>query len=101
MIEVLLNQMLPIVLPQHLNLAAKLVVRALDELIFTDFLVLLHILPERLLPTVVLTFNDLEKAPLIVRLQILDHNHRATSLVGTSYLPERTVLQVHFKISAQ
>ena len=75
MIEVFLNQVLPVVFSEDFNLAAEVVVGALYQLILAHIPVLLNILSEDFRAALVVALDDLKQTPLIVSLQILEHDH--------------------------
>jgi len=90
-IEVLLDQMLAVVFPQDFNLAPKVVIGTLDELVLTHVSVLLDVLPQDLGATFVVTVNDFEQTSLVVRLKILEHDYRGAFLIRTHDAAEDTV----------
>ena len=90
--------MLAVVFPQDFNLAAKVVVGALDQLVLTRVLVLLNVLTQDSSAALVITLNDFEQTPFIVQLQILVHDHRPTSLIWTHNPSEEAVCLVCLQV---
>ena len=99
MVEISLIQVLHVVFAEYLNLATKVIIRALDELVLTGILVLLVILAQDASPALIVALDDLEQAPLVMRNQIFVHNHRVALLIRTNYLPEWTHLLVLVEVS--
>ena len=99
MVEISLVQVLHVVFAEYLNLATKVIIRALDELVLTGILVLLVILAQDASPALIVALDDLEQAPLVMRNQIFVHNHRVALLIRTNYLPEWTHLLVLVEVS--
>ena len=67
--------MLTVVLPEDLDLAAEVIVWTADELILTYVSMLLYVLPQDLYTTLVITFDYLKEAALVMRLKVLEHDN--------------------------
>ena len=80
---------------QNFNLAAKLIVRTLDQLEFALVFVGLNIGSQSAGSTFILALDYLEQTPLIVSLAILVHQHRHTLLILANYSTVATLLLVH------
>ena len=100
MVEAFLDEVLSVVFPEDLDLAAEIVVRAPDKLVLTLLLVLLNVLPKHPGTALVVALYNLEQAALVMRLQVLEHDHRGALLVWTDYLAEGAVLAVKLHVFA-
>ena len=99
MVEISLVQVLHVVFAEYLNLAPKVIIRALDELVLTGILVLLVILAQDSSPALIVALDDLEQAPLVMRNQVFVHNNRVALLIRANDLPEWTHLLVLVEVS--
>lgn len=91
--EPLLLQVVHILLPQHLDLAAMVKVGALHQLELTLVSVTVNVLSLDSVAAFVFAFDDLKEAALIVRGEVLIHNDRVALLVRTVDL---TVITCYF-----
>jgi hypothetical protein len=87
-IKILLLQVIFVIFPQDLNLAAKVVIGALDQLKLADLSVPFEILSLDFASTFVVTFNDFAKAPVVMRLKVLVNNDGGATHVLTLDAPE-------------
>ena len=81
MVEIFIDQVLSVVLPQNLYLASEIVVRTSNKLVLTNVPVLLHVLAQDLGPAFIIALNDLEQASFVMRLEILEHDHGCALVV--------------------
>jgi hypothetical protein len=82
------------ILSQYFNLAAKLVVRTLDQLKFALVFVGLNIGSQSAGSTFILALDYLKQTALIMSLTIFVHQHRHTLLVLANYSTVATLLFV-------
>ena len=67
--------MLSIVFSEDLDFATEVIVGTADELILAYVPMLLYVLSQDFYTALIVTFDDLEQAALIVRLKVLEHDN--------------------------
>jgi hypothetical protein len=83
MVESFFQEMSLIIFSEYLDLAAQVVIRALDQLEFALVFVSLQVLSLDLVATLVVTLNHFKQTALVVGRQIFVHYQRIALLVWT------------------
>lgn len=82
-VEILLLEMVFVILPQDFDLAAEVVVRALDQLELAKFSMPIKVLALNLVATLVVALDHLAQAAVVVGLEVLvDNDGRAAQILA-------------------